>query len=89
MKIPIGRKIKTLRTLHEMYQQELARKTGIHRSLLVAIEKSQVTPGPEQLEAIEAAFGLKFDDDQVKAAFATLAPQAEANTVKEEVRNAA
>ena len=71
---PVGLKIKTLRTLHGKFQTELAEQTGIYRPMLVAIESGQVVPGQEQINAINAAFGLDINSPEVEAAFDVLRP---------------
>lgn len=67
-------KLRALRMLHRLNQQQLAAKTGIHRNLIVEYERGRAMPAPEQLKSLEAAFGIEFNAD-TESAFATLAPE--------------
>lgn len=75
MRIPVGLKIKTLRTLHDIYQADLAEQAGINRQILINIETGRVIPGQEQIDAINAIFGLDLNSPEVDAAFLILGPQ--------------
>lgn len=66
-------KLKVLRMLHGLHQQDLAERIGVQRYAIVEIEKGRAMPSPEQLAAIEEALGIKFDE-HTERAFAVLAP---------------
>lgn len=70
--VSLGKKLKTLRTLHGINQTQLADLLGIQRSVLSYIETDQVPMTDEQLQKTEAAFGLRLNDPQVEAAFLVL-----------------
>lgn len=73
MNIRFSNKLKALRALHDMQQKDLCEASGINRNLIVAFERGNAIPGPEQLADLEQVFGIRFNEvtDQ---AFTTLAP---------------
>jgi len=71
--VTFGKQIKAIRLIRGIYQETLAQQLGVSRPTLVAIERDQVLPTPEKKQAIEAALNIRFDDQEVRAAFAILA----------------
>ena len=67
-------KLKALRTLNRLNQQELSAKTGIHKNLIIDYERGRAIPAPEQLQVLETVFGIEFNE-ATESAFATLAPE--------------
>ena len=49
-------KIKVLRAMHDMTQEELALKTGVTRQAILAIEKNRYTPSLELAMRISRIF---------------------------------
>ena len=62
-KFQITNNIRRLRFDHdEMTQQDLARKTGVTRQTIVAIENGKYSPSLELAFRIAHAFGVKLDE---------------------------
>lgn len=68
---PIGLKIKTIRTLHGLSQDNFARVLEVAQSHLSDIEQGRKRY-PKTIEKIEVVFDLKLDSPAVNAAFAIL-----------------
>lgn len=59
----ITNNIRTLRFFaNEMTQQELAKKTGVSRQTIIAIESGKYSPSLELAVRIAYAFGVKLDE---------------------------
>jgi putative transcriptional regulator len=59
----ITNNIRTLRFFaNEMTQQELAKKTGVSRQTIIAIESGKYAPSLELAVRIAHAFGVKLDE---------------------------
>jgi putative transcriptional regulator len=62
-KLPIRNQIRRLRFEHgEMTQEELARRIGMTRQTVAAIEKGKYSPSLEAAFRIARAFGVGLDD---------------------------
>ena len=70
--LPIGQQIAGLRNALEISQRQLARRVGISDAYLCHIEKGR-QPSNEQLEKIQAALGVRFDDPRAQQLFSLLA----------------
>lgn len=57
----LGRKVKAIRTLYGMSQQELADKANIKRTHLSYFENDLIMLKDENIQAIENALGVKLD----------------------------
>lgn len=71
--IPIGKQIKLVRLARHLKLYDLDDLSGVHYSSLSVIETGKFLPTPDQLQAIEAALGIRFSDPNVQAAFLVLA----------------
>jgi putative transcriptional regulator len=61
--LPIANNIRRLRFEHgEMTQEELARRIGMTRQTVAAIEKAKYSPSLEAAFRIARAFGVGLDD---------------------------
>jgi len=67
-----GKIIKIARTLRGVTQEDLAKKTGISRQALIAIERGQSIPTDPTYQKLQAALNIDFTDPGVIAAAATL-----------------
>lgn len=72
-KYPFDKMLVAVRKFQGVDQTTLANRTGIHRTYISRMETAAALPTWDQLVAIEAALGVKFDDPSVLAAFAILA----------------
>lgn len=71
-KIPLRYKIIAVRKLRGWHQADLAKHSGMHRTYISAIESGNAMPTDDQLNAIQAAFDVRFNDPSVEAAFVVL-----------------
>lgn len=72
-KLPIGQKIKIVRVAQGLHQSMIEARTGLDRVTISNLETGRYLPTPNHIAALEAAFGLRFDDPQVEAALLLLA----------------
>lgn len=70
--LPHSSQIKAIRALRGLQQTDLSEASGVSRTFLSYIEQGRVLPTPEQIQKIEAALNIRFDDPDVQAAFALL-----------------
>lgn len=77
-----GRRVKTIRTLYNMSQQELADKANIKRTHLSYFENDLVTLKDEDIQAIETALGVELDDPRIESALSLLADTLPTTTTK-------
>lgn len=59
----IGKKIRLARVVKDLTQIDLAKRSGISRQTIIAIERGQVTPTRETLVAICAVLGMDLNQD--------------------------
>lgn len=53
--------VKTLRTLHGQSQAQLQAQTGLHRSVIIDIEKNRRIIQADERSALERAFGVSLE----------------------------
>jgi transcriptional regulator with XRE-family HTH domain len=70
---PIGKQIKLIRTIQELDIRSLAAKSGVGMTYISLIENGRVMPTEEQLQLLETALNVQFDEPEVKAVFSVLA----------------
>lgn len=58
----IKNKIKVFRALHDMTQEDLAKKLGITRQTVIALEKGKYYPSLELAFKIARVFGVGIED---------------------------
>ncbi|TYP55481.1 helix-turn-helix transcriptional regulator [Thermosediminibacter litoriperuensis] len=58
----IKNKIKVFRAMHDMTQEELAKKLGITRQTVIALEKGKYYPSLELAFKIARVFGVGIED---------------------------
>lgn len=58
----IGKRIREKRIIHQLTQQELAKKAGISQPSLSNIESDQKSPSLDTALRLAAALGCKLDD---------------------------
>ncbi|MCF6097269.1 helix-turn-helix transcriptional regulator [Thermovorax subterraneus] len=58
----IKNKIKVFRAMHDMTQEDLAKKLGITRQTVIALEKGKYYPSLELAFKIARVFGVGIED---------------------------
>lgn len=76
MNIPIGKKVKIIRTIRGWRQIDLARRANLDPATLIRFERGGRNHHYSTREKIEAAFGFGLSDPIVEAAFAILSNDA-------------
>ncbi len=57
-----GEKIRELRTIRGLSQEDLAFKSGVHRTYLGGIERGERNPSLKNISAIAEALGVDISD---------------------------
>jgi len=70
--LPIGEKIKIIRTAQDRRQRLLARACGVHVTYISLIENGKMLPTPQQVAAIEGVLRVKLDSPEVDRALSML-----------------
>lgn len=70
--VPFSTQLTTIMAARGITQRELARKIGVSRTI-ISRYSCGLRPSPKNVQAIEAALNIQFNDPDVQAAFAVLA----------------
>lgn len=58
----LAQKVRLLRFVHGWSQEDLAKKSGLHRTYISTLERAACSVGLDNLERIAQAFGLSVHD---------------------------
>lgn len=63
--VTIGAKIRMVRNLLDIRQEDLARACGLQQYHLSIFERDRMLPTPETIKQIEQAFGVSLNDPEL------------------------
>jgi transcriptional regulator with XRE-family HTH domain len=62
IKVQFGKRVRELRQARSLSQEELAFKTGLHRTYLGGIERGERNPSLKNIKAIAKALGVSLSE---------------------------
>lgn len=74
--VTYGAKLRTIRTLFGLTQEQVAERAKIERRDIIKFEQGVTLPTPQTSEAIQDALGINLDAPEIEAAFQILVGKA-------------